>query len=102
MSEFQRRPDQMDAEDAERLQQGIDATQGPGPVLDQNDPAPMPLFEENERAEGEPAGAIDPAEFAELTQRSGEELDGIRPIEGGDAPGVAGRAQPSPDPDAAA
>ncbi len=99
MAEFERKPDQMDAEDAERLQQRIDTAQGPGPVLDQDEPAPMPLFAENERAGGEPAGAIDPAEFAELSGRSGEELDRIRPIDGGDAPGVAGRAQQNADSD---
>jgi hypothetical protein len=83
----------MDAEDAERLQQSIDTAQGPGPVLDQNAPEPMPLFSENERAGQElPPSAIDPAEFAELSQRAGEELDHVRPIGEGDDLGVAGRA----------
>lgn len=97
MAEFQRKPDQMDAEDAERLQQSIDTAQGPGPVLDQDAPAPMPLFDEN-RPSGVAPSAIDPAEFAELSQRSGEELDHVRPIGDGDAPGPAARArQPSID-----
>jgi hypothetical protein len=82
-----------DAEDAQRQQEAIDTTQGPGPVLDQDAPAAMPLFGENERATREVNSAIDPAEFAELGQRSGEELDHVRPVSDGDAPGVAGRAQ---------
>jgi hypothetical protein len=82
----------MDAEDAERLSQQIDTTQGPGPVLDQNEPTAMPLFNENERAGREVHSVIDPAEFAELSTRGGEELDQIHSIEGGDEPGVAGRA----------
>lgn len=83
----------MDAEDAERLSQSIDTAQGPGPVLEQDTPEPMPLFNENERAGRDVQSVIDPAEFAELGQRSGEELNGVRPIGSGDAPGVAGRAQ---------
>ncbi len=86
------RHDHMDAEDAERLSQAIDTAQGPGPVLDQNDPAPMPLFDENERAGGAARSVIDPAEFAALSERTGDELDHIRPIAEGDEPGVAGRA----------
>ena len=88
-----RRPDtHMDAEDAERLSEAIDTASGPGPVLDQDKPAMMPLFNENERAGREVHSVIDPAEFAELGQRSGEELDHVRPIGSGDEPGVAGRA----------
>ncbi len=86
------RHDHMDAEDAERLSQAIDTAQGPGPVLDQNDPAPMPLFDENERAAGQARSVIDPAEFAALSERTGDELDHIRPMAEGDEPGVAGRA----------
>lgn len=82
----------MDAEDAERLSQSIDTAQGPGPVLDQNAPEPMPLFNENERAGREVHSVIDPAEFVELGQRAGEELDQVRPIGEGDELGVAGRA----------
>ena len=92
----------MDAEDAERLSQSIDTAQGPGPVLEQDTPAPMPLFHENERADHhEIQSAIDPAEFVELGQRAGEELDQVRPIGEGDDLGVAGRAaQPSIEEDA--
>jgi hypothetical protein len=98
MSERPSARQHMDAEDAERLQQQIDTTQGPGPVLDQNTPEAMPLFEENERSGGAPHGAIDPAEFAELGDRAGEELDQVRPIGEGDDLGVAGRAaQSRPD-----
>lgn len=82
----------MDAEDAERLTESIDTAAGPGPVLDQNEAAPMPLFNENERAGREVQSVIDPAEFAELAGREGDELDGIRPISGPDKLGVAGRA----------
>lgn len=85
-------PEHMDAEDAQRYQQSIDTAQGPGPVLDQDAPAPMPLFDESRPAEQPVDSAIDPAEFAELGQRSGEELDQVRPIGEGDQPGVAGRA----------
>lgn len=101
MAEFQRKPEQLDAEEAQRRQQAIDTAQGPGPVLDQDAPAPMPLFDEN-RPAGTVPSAVDPADFAALSGRSGEELDRIRPIEEGDAPGVAGRAQsdqPSAPPD---
>ena len=98
MSERPTERQHMDAEDAERLQQQIDTTQGPGPVLDQDTPVAMPLFDENERAQGAPSGAIDPAEFAELGDRAGEELDQVRPIGDGDDLGVAGRAaQPGHD-----
>ena len=98
MAQEQNRP-HMDAEDAERLSQQIDTAQGPGPVLEQDVPEPMPLFNENERAGRDvtASSAIDPAEFAELSQRSGEELDHVRPIGDSDELGVAGRAaQPSP------
>lgn len=88
-------PEHMDAEDAQRLQEAIDTAQGPGPVLDQDTPDPMPLFNENERGRGEPQGAIDPAEFAELGQRGGEELDHVQPLGDGDDLGVAGRAAQS-------
>jgi len=90
------RAEHMDAEDAQRLSEAIDTTQGPGPVLDQDAPAAMPLFSENERAPHEELNsAVDPAEFAELNPRAGEELDRIAPAPDGDAPGVAGRAQQS-------
>ena len=90
----------MDAEDAERLSQSIDTAQGPGPVLDQDAPEPMPLFDENERAAREVQSVIDPAEFVELGQRAGEELDHVRPIGDGDELGVAGRAvQPDVEPE---
>lgn len=83
----------MDAEDAERLSQSIDTAQGPGPVLEQDAPEPMPLFHENERAgHHEVQSAIDPVEFVELGQRAGEELDQVRPIGERDDLGVAGRA----------
>ena len=95
------RREHMDAEDAERLSQAIDTAQGPGPVLDQDEAAPMPLFDENERAGGEPRSVIDPAEFAALGNRTGDELDHIRPVGGADEPGVAGRAaEVRPDADA--
>lgn len=84
--------DHMDPEDVQRLSEAIDAASGPGPVLDQDAPAPMPLFDENERAGRDVQGVIDPAEFTELSARSGEELDQIRPISDGDEEGVAGRA----------
>lgn len=102
MSEQHNQSEHMDAEEAQRYQQSIDRAQGPGPVLDQDTPAPMPIFSENERAQGEPHSAIDPAEFAELGQRSGEELDRVRPIGDGDEPGVAGRAAQQTDDEAAA
>lgn len=86
-----KRPDQMDAELAQQLQQQIDTAQGPGPVLDQNTPDAMPLFEEGDRASGEVQSVIDPAEFAELGQHTGEDLDQIRSLDL-DEPGVAGRA----------
>ena len=103
MSENRRPETHMDAEDAERLSEAIDTASGPGPVLDQDKPAMMPLFNENERAGREVHSVIDPAEFAELGQRSGEELDHVRPLEAADEPGVAGRAaevrfDPDPDP----
>jgi len=82
----------IDAEDAQRREQAIDTAQGPGPRLDQDQPEPMPLFDQNERAEGEVQGVIDPEEFAALSQRSGEELDHVRPIGDTDDLGVAGRA----------
>ncbi len=88
----------MDAEDGQRLSKQIDTTQGPGPVLDQDIPAIMPLFDENERAGRQVNGAIDPAEFAELGERTGDELDQIEPVGAGDDLGVAGRAaQVRPD-----
>lgn len=88
------RRDPMDAEDAQRVSETIDTTQGPGPVLDQDAPAAMPIFSENEHAQRSvPGGAVDAAEFAELGPRGGEELDHIAPAPQGDAPGVAGRAQ---------
>lgn len=83
----------MDAEDAERLSQSIDTTQGPGPILEQDTPAPIPILGEDERAGRDVHSAIDPKEFAELGQRSGEELDHVRPVSTGDELGVAGRAQ---------
>ena len=94
----------MDAEEAQRLSEAIDTASGPGPVLDQDRPAIMPLFHENERAGREVQSAIDPAEFAELSERSGEELDRVRPVSAGDEPGVAARAaevHPDADPDPA-
>ncbi len=102
MTEHQHKPQHTDAELAQQREQAIDTAQGPGPVLDQNQPEPMPLFDENERAEGDVQSAIDPQEFAELGQRSGEELDQVRPIGAGEEPGVAGRAaQVRPDEDQA-
>ena len=85
----------MDAEDAQRLSEAIDTASGPGPFLEQDAPAPMPLFNENERAGREVHSVIDPGEFAELGERSGEELDGVHSIEGQDKLGVAGRAAKS-------
>lgn len=92
MADQQHSPSSMDAEDAQRLSEAIDTASGPGPVLDQNTPTPMPLFNENERSGREVQSVIDPAEFAELGQRTGDELDQAHPIEGPDQPGVAGRA----------
>ncbi len=86
-----KRPDQVDAELAQQLQEQIDTAQGPGPVLDQNTPDAMPLFDENERAGGALQSVIDPAEFAELGQHTGEDLDQIRSLDVNE-PGVAGRA----------
>ena len=91
MAEDRKPQEHMDAEDAQRLSENIDTTQGPGPVLDQDTPSAMPLFDENERAGRVVNSAIDPAEFAELGERSGEELGQIRPSDAGDE-GVAGRA----------
>ena len=81
-----------DAEEEQRRSEAIDTASGPGPVLDQNEAAPMPLFDENERAKGSVESVIDPAEFAELGNPSGEELDGIQPIGEVDELGAAGRA----------
>ncbi len=92
MSEQERREQHMDAEDAKRLSEAIDTAAGPGPRIDQDAPAPMPLFDENDRATREVQSAIDPEEFAELAGRTGDELDGIRPMSGSDKLGVAGRA----------
>ena len=92
MSDHQQPAEHLDAEDAQRREQSIDLAQGPGPVLDQDAPEPMPLFEGDDRLQREVQSAIDPAEFAELSQRSGEELDHVRPIGEGDDLGVAGRA----------
>lgn len=90
-----KQPTHIDAEDGQRREQAIDAAQGPGPVLDQDTPAPMPLFNEHERTAHDLQSVIDPAEFAELSQRSGEELDQVQPIGEIDEPGVAGRAAQS-------
>lgn len=90
-----KQPTHTDAEDAQRREQAIDTTQGPGPVLDQDTPAPMPLFNEHERTARDLHSVIDPAEFAELSQRGGEELDQVRSIGETDEPGVAGRAAQS-------
>lgn len=91
-----------DAEEAQHLSEQIDTASGPGPVLDQDDPAPMPLFNENERAGREVHSVIDPAEFAELGERVGDELDQVSPVGGADDLGVAGRAaQVRPDVDEA-
>jgi hypothetical protein len=92
MAEAETPHEHMDAEEAQRLSEQIDTASGPGPVLSEDEPAPMPLFNQNERAGREVHSVIDPAEFAELGQRSGEELDHVRPLEGSDKPGVAGRA----------
>jgi hypothetical protein len=86
-----KRPDQVDAELAQQVQEQIDTAQGPGPVLDQNAPDPMPLFEEGDRAGGDVQSAIDPAEFAELSQHTGDQLDQIQSLDEQDV-GVAGRA----------
>jgi hypothetical protein len=86
------RTHKVDAEDGQRLSEAIDTASGPGPVLDQNEAAPMPLFTENERADPVIQSAIDPAEFVEMGKRSGEELDGIRSMGATDDLGVAGRA----------
>jgi hypothetical protein len=86
-----KRPDQVDAELAQRVQEKIDMAQGPGPVLDQNTPDPMPLFEEGDRAGGDVVSAIDPTEFAELGQHTGEDLDQIKSLDESEL-GVAGRA----------
>lgn len=94
-----KQPAHTDAEEAQRREQAIDTAQGPGPVLDQDTPAPMPLFNENERAVRDLQSVIDPAEFAELSQRSGEELDQVRSIGEADEPGVAGRAAQTRPPD---
>ena len=82
----------VDAEEAQRLSADIDADTFPGPVLDQNAPAPMPLFNEHERAGREIHSAIDPAEFAALDDRTGDELDRVEPMADADAPGIAARA----------
>jgi hypothetical protein len=84
-----------DAELAQQREQAIDTAQGPGPVLDQDTPAPMPLFNEHERTSRDLHSVIDPEEFTELSQRSGEELDQVRAIGDPDEPGVAGRAAQS-------
>ncbi|MBA3946964.1 MAG: hypothetical protein H0X37_20680 [Herpetosiphonaceae bacterium] len=81
----------LDAEDVQRISEGIDTTSGPGPVLDQDAPGAMPLFNENERAGREVTSVIDPAEFAELGERSGVELDHNAPVGNSDV-GPAGRA----------
>jgi hypothetical protein len=86
-----KRPDQTDAELAQRIQEQIDTAQGPGPVLDQDRPDAMPLFDENDRADGDVQSVIDPAEFAELGQHTGDELDHIESIDESDK-GVAERA----------
>ena len=86
-----KRPDQIDAEAAQREQQAIDTAQGPGPVLDQDRPDAMPLFDENERAAGDVQSAVDPAEFAELGQHTGDQLDQIRSIDESEQ-GIAERA----------
>jgi hypothetical protein len=95
MAEEQTPQGRMDAEEAQRLSEAIDTASGPGPVLDQDAPAPMPLFNQNERTGRDIHSVIDPAEFAELGERSGEELDGVHSIEGRDKLGVAGRAAKS-------
>jgi hypothetical protein len=87
----ERRP-RVDAEEGQRLSEEIDTASGPGPVLDQDEPDIMPLFSENERANPDTQSVIDPAEFAQLGNPSGEELDGIQPIGDTDELGVAGRA----------
>lgn len=83
---------QVDAEDGQRLSEQIDTASGPGPVLDQNIPDIMPLFSENERANPDTESVIDPAEFAQMGNHSGEELGGIKSIGDTDDLGVAGRA----------
>ncbi len=86
-----KRPDQMDAELAQKLQEQIDTAQGPGPVLDQNTPDPVPLFAEGDRTGDEVQSVIDPAEFVELSQHTGDQLDHIQSMDEQDV-GVAGRA----------
>jgi hypothetical protein len=78
MAEHDRQREQ--AADAQGYSEAIDTAGGPGPQLDQDTPAPMPIFNEHERAGREVHGAIDPADFAELGDRTGDELDHIRPI----------------------
>jgi hypothetical protein len=95
MANRQNQPQHTDAELAQQREQAIDTAQGPGPVLNQDTPEPMPLFEENDRAVGEVQSAIDPAEFAQFSQRTGEELDHVQPIGDTDDLGVAGRAAQS-------
>ena len=102
MLDEQPNPERVDAEEAQHLSEQIDTASGPGPVLDLNDPAPMPLFNENERAGREVHSVIDPAEFAELGERVGDELDQVSAVGGADDLGVAGRAaQVRPDVDEA-
>ncbi len=81
-----------DAEEEQRRSETIDTTSGPGPVLDQNEPAIMPLFSENERANPDVESAIDPLEFTQMGNPSDEELDSIQPIGDTSELGVAGRA----------
>lgn len=95
MPEQQKHSEQIDAEDGQRREQAIDTAQGPGPVLDQNIPEPMPLFHQNERTARDLQSVINPEEFAQLSQRSGEELDQVRPMGDPDDLGVAGRAAQS-------
>lgn len=85
----------VDAEAAQQQQESIDTAQGPGPVLDQDTPQAMPLFVEGSRPTRDVESAIDPEEFAELDDRSGEELDHVRPVSDVDELGVAGRAAQS-------
>jgi hypothetical protein len=95
MADRQNQSKHIDAELGQQREQAIDTAQGPGPVLNQDRPEPMPLFEENDRTVGEIQSVIDPAEFAQLSQRSGEELDHVQPIGDTDDLGVAGRAAQS-------
>ncbi|HEX6290429.1 MAG TPA: hypothetical protein VFZ66_14665 [Herpetosiphonaceae bacterium] len=92
MTERQKQSAPIDAELGQQREQAIDRAQGPGPVLDQDMPRPMPLFNQNERVGSDVESAIDPAEFAAFGQRSGEELDHVRPMGDTDDLGVAGRA----------